>query len=334
MQDTLLFLDYCCPKPYDPSTLNGPGQGGTESTVTRLAEGLAKLGLFNVVVEQHNRTSAIDGEAAYMPIGTTGSARWVVCLRAPASVPIARKRFKNAKIYLYSHDVAGKHVGVAYQDGVMEGLDTNICVSDWHRNQMVETLRAFGFKGEFRNKRIYNPLSEHAQIHTANYDKNKLTFISSPHKGLDRALDLFPRLQAINPDFKLYVTNPGYYADAAKTGNSGIINLGSTTQQEAIRHVAESLCLFYPNTVFPETFGMVMSEANAVGTPVLTHPIGAAKEVLDSHPEQTVDCRDNKAVIDRVLKWWGGARPNVMARPEFKLHRVVQDWVRMLQDVR
>lgn len=337
--DTVLFFDVTCPKPYDPETLKGSCQGGTESTMTRLAEGLASLGQFNVVIEQHNRVDDYQGKALYTSPGKTEKAKWVVVLRDPRPMVELRKRFPLSKIYLYSHDLADRNLGLLYADGVFKkaGCLANICVSDWHRTQTIDTLRAYGFKGEFKIRKIYNPLAEEAVPTKELYDRNKLVWLSSPHKGLHRAYELFGGLLRLNPNFRLYVTNPGY-CETLYTDNPAIrertVVLGSIPHKEALAHIRNALCLFYPNTVFPETFGMVLSESNASGTPVLSHPIGAVREVLDSAPGQVVDCRDDEKVFRRIMEWYEGARPIVMGRPQFKLHRVVQEWVRLLQDIR
>ena len=40
----ILFVDEVCARPYDGNTLETTPQGGTESTVTRVAEGLVRRG--------------------------------------------------------------------------------------------------------------------------------------------------------------------------------------------------------------------------------------------------------------------------------------------------
>ncbi len=55
-----------------------------------------------------------------------------------------------------------------------------------------------------------------------------------------------------------------------------------------MQHIRESLCVFYPQTQRCETFGLVYAESNAVGTPVLAHDFGAAREVLSS-PDQLIN---------------------------------------------
>jgi glycosyltransferase involved in cell wall biosynthesis len=105
--------------------------------------------------------------------------------------------------------------------------------------------------------------------------------------------------------------------------------LGALPHNAVLKHVSNSFCVLYPNYVFPETFGLVFAEANAVGTPVLGHAIGAASEVLSDN-EQLVDCKQIKNVVDRFEKWQREGRPKVEAREEFKIFNVVQNWLKLL----
>jgi glycosyltransferase involved in cell wall biosynthesis len=338
-KDTVLFVDVTTPRPYDPSTIEGKGLGGTEQTMVCLAEGLASQGRFNVVVEQHNREDVHVAKATYANPGFTQKARWVITLRDPRPMLALKERFPHAKLYLWSHDLADRNLGVLFSTGVFahSGCIANICVSNWHKSQTIETLKAFGYTGGFKNKVIYNPLSDDVVPTKEPYDKNKLMWLASPHKGLARAYDIFKCLIRINPNFRLYVTNPGYMEDSYANDpdvKSRTIVLGTLPHREAITHVRNSLCLFYPNVVFPETFGKIMAEANAVHTPVLTSPIGASYEILDKHPGQIVDCRDTEKVVKRVMSWYGGERPIVRGNPKFKLSAVIKEWEILLDELR
>jgi len=82
------------------------------------------------------------------------------------------------------------------------------------------------------------------------------------------------------------------------------------------------------NRVFAETFGLVLAESNAVGTPVLTHPLGAAPEVLGT-AEQLIDTTDVEAVIQRIMAWRDGQRPVVKANPAFYLSNVANEWLKL-----
>ena len=122
--------------------------------------------------------------------------------------------------------------------------------------------------------------------------------------------------------------------------------------------VRTALCTFAPNFIFPETFGLVYAESKAVGTPVLTHDIGAATEVLDDpalilpvtraqrlyerlavmrrRPDLLMRLADRAGVFDayaeRISAWRAGARPPVGPDPRFRLTTVAEQWRSMLSD--
>lgn len=330
MRKTILFIDDVCPKPYDDQTLATEALGGTEATVVRIASKLySELPDSWVIIEQHNRELKRDEDnAVWAPKGYTKQADYVICLRDPKTAYEARLRFPKAKVYLWCHDLSGDALGIA--NDLLKATKTDlICVSDFHRSQTTDRLQSYGYKGEYRVHRIYNPIDDDLKPEEPlDYDKNKLIWFSSPHKGLDYALQIFNNLLSFNPDFTLFVANPGYLPSPDTLPNK-VVSLGALPHHEAIKHVRNSLCVFYPNIVFPETFGLVIAEANAVGTPVLTHDFGAASEVSD-HPSEVLDCRDVKNVIDRAMAWHSGNRPYVVGPSKFKLTNVIQEWIRKI----
>lgn len=335
----LLFIDSVCPKPYDPRVLATEPLGGTEATVVRVAQGLASRGA-HVVVKQHNRESGWieigDVGASYLPFGE--NPQWVsptpthvIVLRAPMALYQARKQFPNAKLYLWCHDIFS---GPMWAQGFKALVDTQtvpIVVSEWHKSQMYDAMRQLNCTHlTIPSRRIYNPIDDDLAPDATKYDVNKLVFFSSPHKGLEHTLKVFEQFQNFDDlkDMKLYIANPGYFADH-KTEQKNVINLGSLSHSEVISQVRSSLCVFHLNNVFPETFGLVHAEGNAVGTPFLSSRLGATPELAD-HPGELIDVQDPKAVIERVRAWRGG-RPKVRGNPAFRLSRIVKEWVDFLK---
>lgn len=335
MNNTILFYDNVCPKPYASDTLSGEPIGGTEATVIRVADRLYQND-YDVYVEQHCRklTTVNDLEeapsATYAPPGECRVASHVVCLRDMTPLEGLRRRFPDAKLYLWLHDTGGLEIP-ANLDLLANLKVTILTVSNAHKTQIIDLLRLNSrYQGQVQVKRIYNPIDDELKPE-GDYNPNKLVFFSSPHKGLEYTLSVFKNLLSFNPDFKLYVANPGYYPDLKDLEARGsVVNLGQLPHHEVIRHVREALCVFHLNHVFPETFGLVYAEANAVGTPCLTHSLGATYEVLD-HPQETVDTRNPKAVIDRVMNWHKGYRPIVRGKPEFRLSNVAKQWAKVLE---
>ena len=160
-------------------------------------------------------------------------------------------------------------------------------------------------------------------------DPDKLAFFSSPHKGLEWTVRVFDAPRRANPRFRLFVANPGYYQAHCLRGLSGVVDLGCLAHREALRHVREALAVLLLNHTYPETFGLVLAEANAVGVPVLTHSLGAAPEVLDD-PAQFVDARDVGSVVTKLMSWRAGCRPVVQGRECFRLKNVILESIRCL----
>lgn len=329
----ILFVDPVCPKPYDPQVLATEPLGGTEATVVRVAEALCdKIGFKDVVVKQHNRTHEFFGVADYLPFGAEiKQPTHVIVLRAPMALYQARKQFPNAKLYLWCHDIFS---GPGWADGFKALVDTQtvpVVVSDWHKMQMYDAMKQLGCSHlSIPSRRIYNPIADDLVPDDTKHDVNSLVYFSSPHKGLDRTLEVFAQFQEFEDlrDMKLYIANPGYFPDKDVAGMRNVVNLGALSHSQIIQKVRESLAVFHLNAVFPETFGLVGAEANAVATPWLSSRLGATPEVAD-HPSELIDVMDNEKVIKRIQEWRKG-RPKVRANPAFRLKKIVAEWVEFL----
>lgn len=314
---SVLFYDGVTPHSYTFDSLDTRPMGGTEATVIRVANGLKAKGV--TVAFEQPRTDA--GSVQHNPTH-------VITLRDAGHYMANKLKYPRAQHYLWVHDVVGGDYQTHLRMHLTGQQAALIAVSDFHKTNIVQGIYQEALGGTIRVKRIYNPLADYCVKTDSVYNNKQLAFFSSPHKGLEYTLKLFSYVRNIDPEFTLVLANPGYYTDKADLP-SGVINKGSLPHKEVIEVVRNSLCVFYPNTSFAETFGLVYAEANAVGTPVLAHPIGAAREVL-SHPSETMDCRLYKEVVDKVIKWSKGERPIVTAKPEFKLDAVISEWLKLL----
>lgn len=328
----ILIVDPTCPKPYDANSLLTTPMGGTEATVIRLAEALAASGE-EVRVTQHNRTEVTKYGAVYTPFGSNGDFKptHVIVLRAPLVLRTARTQYPNAKLFLWCHDLfAANGWDVGFQ-AVVDTQAIPVVVSDFHRTQMYEVMRSINFKGEVPSKRIYNPIADDLRPDNTPVDNNKLVFFSSPHKGLQRTLDVFKNFQNFKElkDMKLYVANPGYFPDGVTNSSDMVVNVGANTHGQVITHVRSALGVFHLNGVFPETFGLVHAECNAVGTPFLSSRLGATPELCD-HPAELIDVMDNKAVIERIIQWKTLSRPRVRGQANFRMTKVLREWKELL----
>lgn len=339
----LVFIDPKCPRPYDPEVLATQGLGGTEATVVRIAGALSAE--HEVTVFQHNRQSVWQGERglSFKPIAALeqdlARADHLVFIQKAQDLAKLR-RHSRGRWWLWLHNYVQEEVPLFWQDHLRYRLGI-ICVSRTHAEHTARYARRqphswLTARWALRGGLLYhhNPLNPGLGAPPdAAYDPYKLTFFSSPHKGLEQVVAQFRRIHEIEPRFRLHVADPGYLKniDSRQLDHPGIVRLGSLPQTEVLRHVAESLCVFYPQTKRAETFGLVYAEANAVGTPVLAHDFGAAGEILVAG-NPPLDAADAEAVQRTLFAWQQGRRPAVSADPRFSVQQVSLGWNRFFAD--
>jgi glycosyltransferase involved in cell wall biosynthesis len=318
----ITFVDPVTPKVYTQETLETSTLGGTEASVLRLAQLLAANG--------HEVTQLQRGRDDLNVVDKNQDL--VITLRDSQKYRELRAAYPKAKHILWLHDVMSGE----YREHTLANLhglsDINlVTVSDWHKTQVHEALRTGLSHGSYRLNTCYNLLAEYCiKGYNQQYDPYKLVYFSSPHKGLDYVLTLLKYLRIDEPRYYLVLANPGYFSDA--TGlPEGVKNLGPTPHKQIIDEVRTALCTFYPQIGFPETFGLVMAESNAVGTPVISHELGAAPEVLDGDRRQLLDCRHYLNVIERVQKWTNGERPVVKVNHKFTNHATLKQWEKVFR---
>jgi glycosyltransferase involved in cell wall biosynthesis len=124
---------------------------------------------------------------------------------------------------------------------------------------------------------------------------NKLAYCSTPFRGLEELLDLFPEIRRQVPDAELHVFSDMkiyQYTDEkdqercghiyAKLEQPGVVNHGSVGQQQLAHELTKCKILAYPNK-FPETSCIAAMEAQAAGCVVVTSDLGALPETVGPH---------------------------------------------------
>jgi glycosyltransferase involved in cell wall biosynthesis len=348
-----LFFDPSCQQPYDSRTLQQQAMGGTEATVTRIADALAAL------VAQHNRT---EDYGRYLVPRAMPEVANVVINRDSRVLPRIRELYPNARVYLWLHDQlkpGSKRARwlASTADLLRQTSATIVCVSNTQRAGVDAALGTMGLQGSVRTLTIYNPIDDSLAPDGTPFDPDKLVFFSSPNKGLKYTLDAFREMRRRMPGLRLVVGNPGYKVRRI-VALDGVEYLGPQPQGRMLAEVRSALCTFFPNFVIPETFGLVLAESNALGTPVLTHDCGAAAEVVVDR-EQILPVTDGQrayetllthlppdwrrgparvaaalglfdAYVERIRSWRSGGRPRVGPDRRFRLAAVAAEWRELL----
>jgi glycosyltransferase involved in cell wall biosynthesis len=350
---TVLFYDPVCTAPYDTRTLHAEAMGGAEATLVRVADALGAW------VIQHNRSA--DWQRYRRPQLLPGILS-VVVNRDARALPLLQQQYPRARMYLWLHDriqprSKRARLLAAHAARLRAMTVTAVCVSDTQRAAVEATLRSLDLETAVRAQTIFNPVDDALTPDGTPVDGRKLVFFSSPNKGLDFTLDAFCGLRARMPDLRLVVGNPGYKA-VPGAARPGVELLGAQPQARMHAEVRSALCTFFPNFAIPETFGLVFAESHALGTPVLTHDCGAAREIVGD-PRQLLPVRAAyrlyealagplpvrwrrvparlaasaglfDAYAERISAWRAGARPQVAPDPRFRLSAVTAKWRALL----
>jgi len=352
----ILFYDSACFVPYSSESLRVSGSriGGAEATVIRVAEELS--GRHQVSVAQHNRTrheSSAERNLQWLTkpeaLDASLDADVVVLVRHVTDLPLMRRHHRRARLFVWQHNwFDPRPSGLTRESLVWRAkLELRVLlhvrydavlvgVSGAHLENIRGLLDEARVVGRLRDRvrldYVYNPIADSLDVSPDDppYDPTKLIFFSAPSRGLDLILNAFAAVRKHFPDLKLHIATPGYtpLAKAEEPSAENVVFLGSLSHDAVLREVKTALCVFYPAYRVPEAFGLVFTESNAVGTPVLAHPFGAAPELLT--PDQLVDGRDLDAVVERVRAWRNGARPVVRAKKECRASNVGSEWERVL----
>lgn len=329
----IVIIDTLCNKPYDTAVFNAESLGGSEATALRVAKMLSQT--YAIALEQHNRAEVrVEGHSLrFVPLKTEENADIVILMRVMDYYKEAKERFPRAKFVLWMHDWAFDRSFPDLEDAKQV---YKLCVSIAHQTQVLDFFKIrYDYPEhifDYKTRYIYNPLDSNLPAPVP-YNKHKLSFISSPHKGYLKTMRCFELLRNINPDFNLYIANPGYYPDAS-TDLEGVVNLGQRPHAGLMENIKDSLCLFYPNDVFPETFGLVAAEANAMGVPVMTYRFGALPEIMSPNPSQYLkDSMTDLDIAKKVEYWSMGNRPFVRKNVLLIEPKIKREWENFIMEI-
>jgi glycosyltransferase involved in cell wall biosynthesis len=332
----VVILDLYCPQAYDAETLKEQALGGTEATVARVAEGLAATGRYEVIVAQHNRKGAhCRGKATYCSVDDLATLPkdpdFLVCLRTPQGIPWLRSRWSDSRLFLWCHDENYAEL-VAHHDMLAQARASLLAVSRYHKQGIQDAFlsQSSRFPGVTVDY-VYNPVSDSlVPDEGAPWSPDSFVFFSSPHKGLELTLKQWEHIRRALPKATLHIANPGYY-ERGIAEQAGVCIAGKLAHPDVIRLVRGAAAVLHLNPDYPESFGIVHAEANAIGTPVLTSGIGANREVLCPYREQIVNVKSTEDVVKRLLSWREIGRPAVSCRPEFRQSAVIKRWQEILR---
>jgi glycosyltransferase involved in cell wall biosynthesis/Flp pilus assembly protein TadD len=281
---------------FDARTPRTHGLGGTESALVYLAEALTRLGHRVVVFNNCDAPGCFDG---------VEYARWEgLAARSVRERPdaligvrfwqlIGQARLAPLQI-LWSLDAFDQPFLEQLGDARLRSeIDFVVLHSDWQA-ETFEAHHHIPASRLVRSRLGVAASTTAAPRRPADADArgHRLAYASTPFRGLDILLDLFPRIRAACPDAELDVFSSmqvyGVSADAdrarfralyEKAQQPGVNLVGTIPQLELAERLRQARILAYPNT-FPETFCVAAIEAQAAGCAVVTSRLGALPETV------------------------------------------------------
>lgn len=145
----------------------------------------------------------------------------------------------------------------------------------------------------------------------------------STEKGVEMLLETWEQLNGLAP---LKIVGDGPLADAvmdAVQQTPGVEWLGRKSPTEVLELMGQAKAVIVPS-IWYETFGRVVMEAYARGTPVISSRIGALAELVDDgHTGLLFEPGDTAGLADRVRRLWSA--PDLLADMRINTRRIFEE---------
>ncbi len=161
--------------------------------------------------------------------------------------------------------------------------------------------------------------------------------IDEPRKGLPILLDALPRVLAAVPGVTLLVAGPGDINSVRASLAPGIADrvefLGLVSQEDKARALRSADIYVAPNTG-GESFGIILLEAMAAGTPVLASDIEAFQRVLhEGRAGVTFPNGDSAGLADRAIELLSDPQRRAELGAQGRRRAAEFDWARIAKQV-
>jgi glycosyltransferase involved in cell wall biosynthesis len=289
---------------YSTDTVYTTPLGGTQSALCYLTNEIARLG-HDVFLINNISSPTVTYGVACLPISCVTNQFWqaidiiVCCASAHYGEALRQLCDSNVIIILWNHHAHDQPaVQKLAQENERKAYDAFFCISNWQAENFV---KKFGIERKkitiFRNaigcsfENLFNSEKRQESILSEKLTQITLAYTSTPFRGLNLLVDIFPKINEKFPDIELQVfSSMKVYQMSDEQDNKdfgnlyksltdieGIKYIGSVSQPELAQALKRVLILAYPNT-FPETSCIAVMEAMASGCHVITSDLGALPE--------------------------------------------------------
>ena len=284
---------YCGPgwETWSPMDIETKGLGGSETAAVRLAEALSELGHTVTVYGQVEQCAFKQvGFRHYSTFDPTRFRDGVILSRVPH---LLTSSINTPRKVLWMHDT---DYGPALTQEAADAADAIFVLSDWHRGHVLETYPFTEGKLRVTSNAIV-PAYFEGDAPTRN--PQRAIYSSSPDRGLDFLLEIWPEVRKIHADAELTYCYASVYDQVAEqvpeiaafrdriqklADQPGVINLGAMPQQELARYMRSCGVWLSPgwstpsDVRFHETYCIGAVEAAAAGCARVMSAWGALAE--------------------------------------------------------
>jgi glycosyltransferase involved in cell wall biosynthesis/ubiquinone/menaquinone biosynthesis C-methylase UbiE len=267
--------------PFDGSSLEKGALGGSETDIINLARQFKSVGSNVKVFCRCPQEGTYDG-VSYFDYKKFSPGMNMDIFISSRSFGIFNESPQAKLKILWMHDMPQDK----YQLDKIPNVDVFVALSEFHKKV---TAKMFP---DIKNKIVVinNGIDTKRFKGTLPRDKKTLIYSSTPFRGLDVLLEIFPEIKKKIPEVQLKVfSGMSIYGmdnsediqkiiDKAKK-MEGVIYSEPVPQKRLADEMKMSTLLAYPST-FPETFCNTVNEAITAETPVVTTDLGALPEVV------------------------------------------------------
>ncbi len=288
---------------YNVETVYQQPLGGMQSAAIYLAEALRARGHEIVYVSQTSQPGTYRGIPCYAVSSVAASVfqpmRLDACILVGVTIDPGNLRAVlgagTVLTYWTGHDLSESAVNDLANPTVRDGLDGVGMVSQWQRARFIDRFSLDPMRTAVcRNAMapaFENLITESTGIRKIKPAKLRLAYTSTPFRGLQILIDIFPALRSAIPDLELdvYSSMEVYRISAAEDeqyfgtlynacrNTPGVNYRGAVSQKQLATELRNVHVLAYPNT-YPETSCISVMEAMAAGCLVVTSDNGALPE--------------------------------------------------------
>ncbi len=281
--------------------------GGSQSALCYLAAALGKLGhevfLLNGISQETKSlgVTCLPWQQVFAPNSAYQAVvnSWdvlIVLSHAGAGIKLRQLLAKHTRLVLWTQQVPSLGVMQGLQDKNEQAVYDGVAfVSSWQRDRFFETFAIAPEKTTILRNAIAPAFAQQfnsgERILQYKLEPPVLAYTSTPFRGLDLLLDIFPKIRQAYPGTRLKVfSSKKVYqlpqsVDESEYGTlynqcrqmPGVEYLGSISQPELAQELRSVSVLAYANT-FEETSCIAVMEAMASGCHVVTSDLAALPE--------------------------------------------------------